>query len=161
MKLCNRAYRIYLFLFFWLILGFNSSAQSYQEISDSLFTLLDTVQQAEQRIDILNEISYNFRRTTPDSVVKYGQMALIESEKINYSKGEAIACKNIGIGFYKTGLKLDEAIGYYDRAIRVAKTIDDYYTQAACNNNKGLIFVSKGELNSATAASLGRSSANV
>ena len=147
-------FRLFVLLSLWSTGNFNSTAQTYQQQSDSLFTLLDTVQHAERRIDLLNEISYNFRRLSPDSVIRYAQQALEEAEAISYKNGEAIACKNMGIALYKTGLKLDEAILYYDRAIRVAAEIEDYYTQAACNSNIGLIYVSKGELNSAIAAFL-------
>ena len=112
--------------------------QSYQQTIDSLQVLLiqsqDTV-----RVDLLNELSYNFRRIAPDSVLKYARQAKLLAKSLAYHKGEAIAHKNLGIGNYKKlNVPPDTIIYHYQKAIKLAELANDYYTQAACYNNIAL-----------------------
>ncbi|PHN01761.1 ATP-binding protein [Flavilitoribacter nigricans] len=92
-----------------------------------------------KQIDILNEISYAYRRVNPDSVLKYADMAISRSEDLNYIRGLAYALKNKGIAYYKLGVHPDTIIQYYEQAIDYAGQVSDYYTQAACLNNIALI----------------------
>ena len=49
-------------------------AQSYLQQIDSLKILLEEAN-GEEKVDLLNEISYSFRRIAPDSVLTYAKQA--------------------------------------------------------------------------------------
>lgn len=122
-------------------------AQTYQETADSLINLYKGLKNAEEQVDLLNEISYAYRRVSGDSVMKYGVLAHQKAIEIGYTKGESIAHKHIGIGHYKLSAPRDSIIYHYQKAIDLAKEIDDFYTQAACNNNIALTLYDNGKFN--------------
>lgn len=131
-------------------LVFSSSAQSYEEIIDSLQQSLTQSTSTEQQVDLLNEISYSFRRlsNSKDSIFFYADQALRLANKEGYTRGQYIAYKNIGIYHYKSGLQNDSSKFYYHKSLNLAKQANDYYTQAACLNNLGLISGFKKDLSS-------------
>ncbi|MFK8102691.1 MAG: ATP-binding protein [Saprospiraceae bacterium] len=114
--------------------------QNYQSISDSLQQMLSTTVIEKDRVDLLNEISYNFRRTSPENVLDFAKKAESIAHKINYQKGLCVAYKNMGIAYYKLGKPINLTSNYYQLAISIAQEIGDYYTQAACNNNIALLY---------------------
>ena len=104
-------YFTFLFVVFGLLSG-HISAQTYQQRADSLIKVMRETDDDEEKVDLLNEISYEYRR---------------------------ISYKNMGIGYYKAGANKDTTLSYYQKAIKVAREIEDFYTEAACNNNIALI----------------------
>lgn len=132
-----------------LLLQTSSYGQSYQNTIDSLIIVLQTTQTPSQKVDLLNEISYAYRRTSPKKVNEYAQKAEQLSTQIQYKKGEAIANKNIGIALYKMGAQRDSIVRHFQKAIDIAEKIDDYYTQAACNNNIALVYTTKTDYHTA------------
>ncbi len=117
-----------------------TQGQNYQNINDSLQQMLSTTIIGKDRVDLLNEISYNFRRTSPENVLHFAKKAESIAHKINYQKGLCIAYKNMGIAYYKLGKPINLTSNYYQLAISIAEEIGDYYTQAACNNNIALLY---------------------
>ncbi len=117
-----------------------SLAQTYQETIDSLIQQLPTINEGEAHVDLLNAISYNNRRISGDSTLKYGRLAHTAAIKAGYIKGQSIAHKNMGIGFYKMSASKDSMVYHYEKAIELAEIINDYATQAACYNNLALLF---------------------
>lgn len=115
-------------------------AQTFQNIADSLVQQLPSITESNKRIDLLNEIAYVYRRISGDSTYRYAQIAKREAVKYKYIKGESIAHKNLGIAHYKFNSPKDSMVVHYKRAIVLAEKIDDYYTQAACNNNIALLY---------------------
>ena len=71
-------------------LVFSSSAQSYEEIIDSLQQSLTQSTSTEQQVDLLNEISYSFRRlsNSKDSIFFYADQALRLANKEGYTRGQ-------------------------------------------------------------------------
>lgn len=116
------------------------NAQSYQIIADSLVSHLPIVEKPVEKINLLNEIAYTYRRISGDSTLKYARLAHQAAAKYNYIAGQSIAHKNIGIGHYKLNAPKDSMVFHYKKAIQFAEQINDYYTQAACNNNIALLF---------------------
>jgi signal transduction histidine kinase len=114
-------------------------AQSILAEIDSLRIAYRQETGQQEKIDLLNNISYSFRRIQPDSVMKYAEEALLRSREADYTKGMAEAYKNLGIAHYKLGTAGDTIINYYQRSIQLAELIDDHYTQAACYNNIALV----------------------
>lgn len=123
-----------------LYLHISCFGQNFQRVTDSLLLVLEQSQGKEQQVDLLNEISYAYRRVSPEKVLEYAQQAAELAQQIQHKKGESIAHKNMGIAYYKMGVHQDTIVWYYQKAIDIAEEIDDYYTQAACNNNIALVY---------------------
>lgn len=116
------------------------AAQSYRSVVDSLQQQLRQASDDSLKVDLLNQISYSFRRSrTVDSIQSYAHWALLLAKKTNYLKGQAVALKNIGIYHYKITSPTDTIRHYYEQSRLFAERANDYYTQAACLNNLGLI----------------------
>lgn len=122
-----------------ITLGNFLKSQSFQNEVDSLKQLIQTEEIDTLKIDLVNHISYAFRRMNPDSTLWYANLALKLSNESNYIRGKSIGNKNKGIAYYKIGAVSDTIEYYYQLSIENAKLVDDYYTQAACFNNIGLM----------------------
>lgn len=101
-------------------------------------SILEQTTTAVDRVNLLNEISYNMRRQAPEEVLSFSRQALRLAKEVEYTKGEAIALKNIGIAFSKLERSSDSIYYYFQSALTVASKVDDFVTQAACHNNIGL-----------------------
>ncbi len=89
---------------------------------DSLENLL-TATKDTQRINILNELSKQYRNREPEKSVKYAEEALSSSEKSEYKLGASIALINIGT-FYLFQGEIPKAKELYNRSLKLAKEID-------------------------------------
>ena len=107
------------------------------------------VNDLKSQVDLLNEIAYAYRRISPDSTLQYAELALTKASQLQDSAAIAYAYKNKGIGLFKAGDKPDSIVYYYQKAITFAEAANDYYTQAACLNNIGLIRIGDREFNEA------------
>lgn len=131
----------YILLILLLTYSSNIVAQSSFETQiDSMFKVLENTSNTTERVDILNEISYKCRRFNPEKVIRYAKEAQQLAVETNYTKGESIAYKNMGIGHYKLGSSKDSIVGFYEKSIEKAKIIKDHDTEVACMNNIALVY---------------------
>ena len=70
-----------------------------QNTIDSLHQLLATTREDTIKVNLLNQLSWNFSETKPDSNLFYGNQALELSKKIHYTEGEIFALLNTSSGF--------------------------------------------------------------
>lgn len=126
-------------LVYLLFSSLSLCAQSFQSTIDSLQLVYQSAHNEQKKIDLLNDIAYAYRRISPDSIMLYANQAIERAENIDYKQGLAFGYKNRGIGYFKLGASTDTIISHYKAAIYYAESIDDYYTQAACYNNIGLL----------------------
>lgn len=123
---------------------YGAQAQSYDEIITNLesqikeYTVQDT-----QRVNILNKLSYAYRRNDPIKIDSFARAALQLSEQLNYAKGKGIAYKNLAIGQHKLSGSVAEIMEFLKKAIFWAKAANDHYTEIACMNNLGLSYQAK------------------
>ena len=135
----SKLFHIYISLF--LILGVSTLlGQTYRDQNDSLLLVLEQETDPILQVDLLNQISYNFRRLYPDSVLKYAELANTLAIQEGYIKGRGIAYKNIGIGKFKLSQPLDTVYHYYNEGLHFAKEAEDFDTQSACLNNIALLY---------------------
>ncbi|MEM9820744.1 MAG: tetratricopeptide repeat protein [Bacteroidota bacterium] len=99
----------------------------------------------EKKVDLLNELSYAYRRISPVQVDSIAYLALNLAIELNYKKGLGIAYKNIGIAKWKLGNPSDIVITYWLKALKLSEEEHDYYTQVACLNNLGLAYTTSFE----------------
>jgi len=116
-----------------------NTTKNYTQLEDSLFQELKLATSTIDSIDLLNAISFSARRTSSEATIKYAQQALHLSDSIDYKNGLVLAYKHIGIGYFRKGFSPDSVIYFSRKALKIAEEIDDYYNQAACNNNIGLV----------------------
>src|SRR6478736_534119 len=78
------------------------TAFGQQKLTDSLELRLKTAQ-GKERVDLLNQLTYEFITHDNKKVEEYGQQAIKLSREINYPKGEARAYTYRGVYAYLSG----------------------------------------------------------
>lgn len=114
-------------------------AQTYEETIDSLLVVLNENSNPHKQVDLLNEISYAYRRISVKKMIDFAQQAKNAAIDADYKAGLAVAFKNLGNGHYKIGSPPDTSNTYYKKALLTAQEIGDHYTHAASLNNLGLV----------------------
>lgn len=144
-KRCVHSIVVLMLLFFGAV---QVNGQNLQTTTDSLISLIPT-SEGKEKVDLFNAISYSFRRNSVTELNKYANEAHQLAIDLGYKKGESIALKNIGIGLLKSGVSHDSSIYYFQQAANIAEEIEDFYTQAACMNNVGIVNFYKADFNAA------------
>ena len=85
-------------------------------ISDSLILKLKYQKEDTNKVELLNAIGFELRRTNPKEGLEYGQMALELSNKLKFSQGIAHSHTIIALNYKNMG-KSDMAIINYKNAI--------------------------------------------
>lgn len=88
-------------IFICVLIALQVTAQ--QNTVDSLRQLLATTKEDTIKVNLLNQLSWNFIETKPDSNLFYGNQALELSRKIHYTEGEIFALVNTSSGFTLSG----------------------------------------------------------
>src|SRR6187551_2560066 len=108
-------------LLFALISGFlSSTAMCQSRTVDSLEHLLGKVKEKE-RVDILNQLTYEYITNDNQKVVNYGKEAIKLSKEINYTGGEARAYTYRGVYECLSG-QFPAAHRDLNRGLRLSKT---------------------------------------
>ncbi|HER08043.1 MAG TPA: tetratricopeptide repeat protein [Bacteroides sp.] len=111
---------------------------------DSLKSVLELVKTDTARVNKLNEIAYIVFRTDSDEAISYGSEAKLLAEQIDFRKGIAEACKNIGLGYYMKG-NYSEAFRNWDRSLEAYQELGDDQGVANILGNQGSIFLTLGQ----------------
>ena len=70
---------------------------------DSLWHIVNSLPEEEDKIIQIIEIAYLYRLSHPDSTVYLAQNALERAQKIHFKKGEAWAYNRLGVGYLVLG----------------------------------------------------------
>ncbi len=136
-KVIKKVYVLCILLF----VGFTIKGQNYDDIIHDLHQKLEShASKDEARVDLLNDLSYAYRRSSPAKIDTFAQKALHLAKELDYLKGKAMAYKNLGIAGYKLGNNPDTTIALYQKCYELSKIGGDYYNQVACLNNIGLSY---------------------
>lgn len=122
-----------------LLTASSGLAQTYEETIDSLLLVLNEIADPQEEVDLLNEISYAYRRISVKKMIEFAEQAKDAAIEADYKAGLAVAFKNLGNGHYKIGSPPDTSTSYYEKAMLSAQEIGDHYTHAASLNNLGLV----------------------
>ncbi len=123
-------------LFLLLIVSNIVVGQNYQETIDSLEKKIHThTAKGEVLVDLLNDLSYAYRRSRSTKIDSFATEALRLAQEIEYQRGIAIAYKNMAIANARKRGNRDTSILYLQRCYDLAVEAKDYATQAACLNN--------------------------
>lgn len=91
---------------------------------DSLLNLLNKTKSAQERVDVLNEISTSYYDYDVVKGLEYAEKALEISEGLKYNAGLRTALTLKGFYFFDTG-DFDKALEYYHRSRRVKLPEDE------------------------------------
>lgn len=125
-----------------LLLGFMSGGQAraQQREIDSLKKLLNKYTKTDtNRIAVLNNLAYDYYTANLDDLKVYGNQALLLSNKLKYKKGEAIAFKNLGLGYLAANAN-PQALIYFDRSLTIFRSLNDKANSAKVLNNIGYYY---------------------
>jgi serine phosphatase RsbU (regulator of sigma subunit)/DNA-binding CsgD family transcriptional regulator len=133
-----------LVLFVICIFWNKNSIQSQSFEIDSLLTELNQAKEDTTKVNILNNISYQFYFVGDfDTELKYAEDALNLAKKLKWKKGIAHALKNIGSAYDDKGNYI-EALEYYTQSIKLFEEIGSKKGIADTYNNIGSVYVNQG-----------------
>jgi len=112
--------------------------QTIKKKIEKLEKKLETVS-GREKIDVLNEISYEYYYLSPGKAIEYGNHALELSKKLKEQKGEATALRNISRGYIGQG-SYEKALDYAQKSLKIFKEIGDKKGIAGNLNNIGVIY---------------------
>jgi tetratricopeptide (TPR) repeat protein len=113
---------------------------------------LEKTQTVEDRIDLLNKLSYEYTQLSLVSAEVLAHEALEKALQINYQQGIATSYNNLGISYsirgdYGTGLD------YFIKALRLRESLQDLPAVSKTFNNIARVFHYQGDLEKAIAYS--------
>jgi adenylate cyclase len=117
---------------------------AFSNEADSLKKILSATIADSTRVDVLNSLSKSLFNTNPDTSITIAASAKSLAEQIDYKTGLALACKNMGIGYYLGG-KYKEAVLTWQQALDVYKVIDDKAGVANMLSNQGAVYFNQGD----------------
>lgn len=126
----------YKVLFLILFLFLNSTILS-ESTDVKLLEKLKTSSGTE-KVDILNQLSYNFSQSNFNKSNEYATQALKLSQEIKYKQGEILALCNLGYSHYLLG-NIAESRTYYESALTLANKADYHRGQVFAYIGLGLI----------------------
>lgn len=130
---------IVLFLLGCLCLNF---AQSQDPVVDSLQQLLKEVKEYPKKVDLLNDLAWEYKIDRPDEARRLLEQSILLAQNSHYPKGEAQAYNYFGV-VETIAENLEAAEGYYTQALSIRQQIGDKAGVASLYNNIGNL---RGEL---------------
>jgi signal transduction histidine kinase len=150
--------RFYLFFVVLLLIGKHAFAQDQQQQVDSLKNVLVRYEKSKGNrkpdirdsvmANLCNKLAIRFLGNDSKQAFIYANRELEISRKINFKKGIALACNNIG-SIYDTQSDKVNAIKYYKEALKISKEIGDKYIEGDVNGNIGSIYGNQSNFNEA------------
>ena len=96
------------------------------------------------KVNALNRLSWEYRKTDMEKALKYSDEALTLSEKINFKKGEGSTFSKMGDLYYFIG-KYDKALEFYSKSLMIKKVVDDKKGAAKSLQNIGDVYINLGD----------------
>lgn len=131
-----------------ILLQLNSFGQHRTVSVDSMKQELGNVKTDTAKINLMNEIAYEYAADSPDKAAKYGNEALKLAIEKDYDFGKIGAYNCLGLSSYYQN-KYDDALIYYYKARDLANKIGNRQKLATTLNNIGLVFDDKADYKNA------------
>jgi len=125
-----------------LLLGLVPGGRAYaqQREIDSLKRLLYKFANTDtNRIAVLNNLAYDYYTTNLDDLKVYGNQALLLSTQLKFKTGQAVAYKNLGLGYLAANAN-PQALTYFDKALTIFRSLNDRANSAKVLNNIGYYY---------------------
>jgi len=117
------------------------SASTGNPTLDSLKLVLNSQGQDTARVNTLNAIAIELRG---NGAIQYGTEAKNLAEQLNYTRGQALANKYIGIGYFDQG-EYTEALKYWEPSLETYEELGDDQMAANIKGNVGAAYFYMGE----------------
>jgi len=127
-----------------IILFYGITLGAQESRVDSLKALLKSQAQDTSRVNTLNEIADATYRADPDEAIRYSTEARKLAELINFPRGEALANKNLGLGYYMQA-KYTEVLRYWEPSLALYQELGDDQMVANLLSNMGAIYLTSGK----------------
>ena len=111
--------------FFFVFICFCNIALAQNKEVDSLKRLLAFTGENPQRINILENLSYIYLSTSPDTALKYALDGLQLAKQIDHRKGEAICINALGNVYFHIG-DYPKALEYYLEYLKIKEELKDW-----------------------------------
>ena len=111
---------------------------SKKNIIDSLLLDLPEMKEDTNKVNLLNQLSFNYPYINPDEGLKYGMQALELSELLMWKKGTAGASSAIGSN-YANKADYANALNYEYKALKIYEELNDLAQQAIMLRNIGIV----------------------
>lgn len=134
MKVPQTAIKLALSLF--LLLCYTQSI-AQNTVIDSLKNRLESIQDKQEQIDILNQLSYEFYQIDIQKTFEYATASLELAKMINYQRGTAQALRYLGIG-HMVQKNFPESIAKNQASLDISRQIRDTLLIASALNNIGI-----------------------
>ena len=121
------------------------TGEVYNHALDSLQNILKTAKEDTNKVNLLIQMSEECDET---KLLKYAEPAFHLAEKLNYKKGIAIACNNIGFVYDLHG-EVSKALEYYYKSLKIEEEIADKEGIAYSLINIGHVYEVQGDTRNA------------
>lgn len=126
-------------LFSILLLFRNPYTIAQHEVIEGLLEQLKETFDEKEKVDILNQLSYEYYAVEIEKNFYYGEKALELAEQINYPKGIARALNNLAIG-YSVQKNIPKSAELLQSALEIARELDDAKLLGSTLNSLGIIY---------------------
>ncbi len=93
-----------------------------------------------------SDLYYELSEICPEEEIQnYASKALELAEKVNYKKGIAAACNNLGFAYANFSRDLYKALSFYQRSLKVSEELKDNKRIGALYSNMGYVMEKLGE----------------
>ena len=116
--------------------------------SDSLSIQLSEAKDDTNKVNLIFQLSNAYAQTEYEKAIAYYRSGLALSDKLNYNRGELLACEKLGAIYRNIGV-FDSAFYFVGKAISLAKLTGDTIQQAKNYNVYGSLLRRKGYYSSA------------
>ena len=124
----------------FLMMGaWGARAQSPQRVADSLRHLLKHTEDGRQRVDLLNELAWEYKISDAEQARALLDRAVQLADSLSYAKGLGQALNNKGVLETIHG-GLRTAIEFYAKALAIRDSLDDKKGVASLYNNMGNLY---------------------
>lgn len=106
---------------------------------DSIKNQIEILPDGTEKVDAINNLSYQLRRISPEDSYEYALLAVKLADQINYPKGRAEAMKNTGIYLVNKG-DYDQALDFFVKALSMAEEENDKKFQSKLLNNIAVVY---------------------
>ncbi|MFA7326724.1 MAG: adenylate/guanylate cyclase domain-containing protein [Candidatus Kapaibacterium sp.] len=118
----NKMYIFHILILYFLMTTPLVPSNKGEKTIDSLMSRLSNIKDDTNKVNLLCSLSANFYTISPDSGIKYADLANNLSGKIGWEKGKAKAYNNLGVN---NSIKSNnnEAVTYFKKALNIYKEL--------------------------------------
>src|SRR5476651_1083629 len=113
-------------------------------VRDSLKNLIKNEKRDTVRVMLLNELSFQYVRSTPDSAMRVALEGLALSQKISFDRGTAASLNKIGDAYYAVG-NGPKAMEVWVQAMKINEKINNLDGKEKNLANMALVYESQGQ----------------